>query len=331
VCTRLSEFPIENPTPNNNQCGSLEHVTPNQIVRVSDFDNSMYSFNNASITHDYSSLHPAPIHQSSQSTNVCTTEQEPAPASFNVTNEAPTDPVEAKSPEAVLDTVPTLTAVPYHDDMSIQLNADNMVLAHLPNHEKVITLIDSGASDSLVCSTFIAQSRYLSKLPKITITPRKFKVGNGQHIIARYAIEIPITIQRHKFIVRALAMDTLGGVNLVLGTPALSDIDASLEFRCHKLHFRHSTFVARLTKSVTLKPKHVLMVSVTAKLPNAIKDACHFVTTSKFMSQFTSSHMLLQFRNGYASLLVTNHSDKEVTLRHDKIFGIIDLRYMTQV
>ena len=94
----------------------------------------------------------------------------------------------------------------------------------------------------------------MSKLPKISIRPTRFKVGNGQYLRTRYALEIPIKIQSHTFIVRAIALDTLGGINLVIGSPFLSDIDATLEFRNNKLRFRHSTFPLKLTKSITLKP-----------------------------------------------------------------------------
>ena len=341
MSTRHSDSPISCSTDNshlstynNFQCGSLEDH--NNIVVASESHNIACPNHDVAIPHPPSPTHPSSIHLSSSSSVFSNVSNVSSVATDNQSTDplhkAPAPVVEAnQSPAASDAAIPTMTALPYDDDMSIQLNADNMVLAHLPNREKVITLVDSGASDSLVCASFIAQSHYLSRLPKITITPRKFKVGNGQYITARYAIEIPITIHRHKFIVRALAMDTLGGVNLVLGTPALCDVDACLEFKRHKLHFKHSTFVAKLTKSVTLKPKHVKMVSVHARLPTALKDACHFVRTSRFVSQFTSTHMLLQFRNGYASLLVTNDSDTEITLHRDRIFGIIDLRYMTQV
>ena len=41
--------------------------------------------------------------------------------------------------------------------------------------------------------------------------------------------------------------------------------------------------------------------------------------------------MLLQFRNGYANLLLTNTSNKPVNLCKDKLFAVIDLRYLTQM
>ena len=158
-----------------------------------------------------------------------------------------------------------------------------------------------------------------------------FKAGNGQSLQTRYAIEIPIKIQSHSFIVKALALDTLGGLNLVIGSPSMADIDACLEFRHNRLRFKHSTFPLKLTKSVVLKPKYVQMVTVTARLPTALRDATLFVKPTSFISKFTASHMLLQFRNGYANLLLTNTSEKPVTLCKDKLFAVIDLRFLTQM
>ena len=111
----------------------------------------------------------------------------------------------------------------------------------------------------------------------------------------------------------------------------MSDIDATLEFRNNKLRFRHSTFSLKLTKSVTLKPKYIHKVSVTCRLPAALCDATLFVRPTTYISNFCASHMLLQFRNGYANLLLTNTSNKPINLCKDKLFAVIDLRYLTQM
>jgi hypothetical protein len=206
-----------------------------------------------------------------------------------------------------------------------------MAIALLPNREKVLTLFDSGASDSLVCASFVQQSKYLSKLPKIMIPIQKFKVGNGEYVSSRYALEIPIQLQNQKFIVKALALDTLGGIDLVIGTPALREIDACLEFRNHRLRFKHTTFVAYLTRTLTLQPNQVKIVNVSARLPAFLRNASLFVRTSRFISNFTASNMLLKFHNGFASLVLSNPMDCPVTFSHNKPFGIVDLKHLTQI
>jgi hypothetical protein len=122
--------------------------------------------------------------------------------------------------------------------MCLTLDKKNMVLASLPSKEKILTLIDSGATTSLICATTISKSQYLSSLPKIAVPPKEFKVGNGQYMSTRFAIAIEVQMCGHKFIIKALAVDTLGGIGLVVGNDALEDIDANLDFRHHQLRFK---------------------------------------------------------------------------------------------
>ena len=123
----------------------------------------------------------------------------------------------------------TLTRTAMPDTLSepvLLLNRRNMVLALLPNRKKVLSLFDGGASDSEVCTSFVSQSKFLSKLlsklPKIPAPARNFKVGNGQSLQTRYAFEISSKIRSHSFIVKALALDTLGGLNHVIGSPSMA-------------------------------------------------------------------------------------------------------------
>ena len=225
----------------------------------------------------------------------------------------------------------TMTAIPGDPDRSIDLNRQNMVLARLPNNDKLLSLIDSGASDNLICATLVTQSPYLSKLPRIPTPSVRFKVGNGQYINSRFAIEFPIFIQKHQFIVRALALDTLGGIDLVIGSPALREIDACLDFACQKLRFKHTTFTTKLTRSIQLRPHQSMHVTVTSRLPAPLRHATLLLRPSRFVAGFTASHMLVKFRNGYATILLHNPTDRHVTLSRDKLFGILDLRHLTSI
>jgi hypothetical protein len=126
-------------------------------------------------------------------------------------------------------------------------------------------------------------------------------------------------------------MDTLGGIDLVIGSPAMREIDATLEFRKHRLRFKHTTFVANLTKSITLQPKQIKVLSLTARLPSFLRNANLFLRTSNFISQFTASNMLVKFHNGFASIVLSNPMDYPVSFTKHKPFGIIDLRNLTEI
>ena len=103
-------------------------------------------------------------------------------------------------------------------------------------------------------------------------------------------MEIPIYVQGHKFFIRALTLDTLGGIDLVIGSPSLADIDATLEFRRNRIKFRHTTFVADLTKSFTLQPHQVKIVSVAARVPSYLCNANVFTYFSFCVSVHSIQH-----------------------------------------
>ena len=123
----------------------------------------------------------------------------------------------------------------------IELDKNNMIKARLTNRESIIVLIDSGASHSLVCAKTVASSQFLSSLPKRHAEPLKFQVGNGQHIWSSYAIEVPLVLGAHKFVIDARACPHLGGINLILGTDSLVDIDAQMDFKSRQLKFKNTS------------------------------------------------------------------------------------------
>ena len=301
---------------------SSDCITPTDCVDSVDFIDKSTSASNVDDCPDVSPHFHSPSHISPSHQSLC--------------NSVVTPPVVTQTDFTASDSepLPAMTTIP-NDDIdvtsSIDLNRNNMVLALLPNREKMLTLFDSGASDSLVCATFVQQSKYLSKLPKISVPVHKFKVGNGEYVTSKYAMEIPIKIQNHQFVIRALAIDTLGGIDLVIGSPALREIDACLEFKQQRLRFRHTTFIARLTRSLTLQPGEVRIVNVSARIPAFLRNATLFLRTSKFMSQFTASNMLLKFHHGFATIVLRNPLNRTFSISHEKTFAIIDLRYLTKM
>ncbi len=83
------------------------------------------------------------------------------------------------------------------NDPVILLNNNNMVQAILPNKQKVLILCDTGASKSLISETTINSSPYISKLEKQHMDPISFKLGNGDIIVATYAVNVTLNIQGH--------------------------------------------------------------------------------------------------------------------------------------
>jgi hypothetical protein len=197
-------------------------------------------------------------------------------------------------------------------DDTITLDRHNMIRAHLPSKESLIVLMDSGASSSLVGAATVESSKFLSALPKRKVPTLRFKVGNGQYIYTMYAIEIPLIIGEHKFVIEARAVANLGGIDLVVGTQALEDIDAKLDFQSHRLKFNKSSIMLHTRQNFVLPPKQSKVVQLTGRLPNFLKNSQALIRTTSFTSKFTGPLSLVKFKNGVTQrpvwLLSTNSS-----------------------
>ena len=158
-----------------------------------------------------------------------------------------------------------------------------MIRAKLPNRESLIALVDSGATSSLICAKTVASSQYLTSLPKRQCKPLKFQVGNGAHIWSSYAIEIPVFLGNHKFVIDARAVQNLGGIGLVIGSEALVDIDAQLDFKSHQLRFKSSSINVHSVHDVKLLPQQSRVIAVTGKLPHFLRNNHALIKLTRFL------------------------------------------------
>ena len=215
------------------------------------------------------------------------------------------------------------------DSNCITLDRKNIVSAKLPDNVDIIVLVDSGASHSLVCASTIQNSPYLSKLPKRTVREIKFQVGNGEYLVTNSAIDIELKIQGHKFVVTALVMSTLAGINLVLGDKSLAEMEAKLDFKSHKLQFRSNSILLHACSDYIIHPKQTRTISIEGKLPKELRNCNVMVKASSFLERFTSKHMLVQFNESEGVIVVFNPGNRLVRIRADKPIATLDVRSIT--
>ena len=68
----------------------------------------------------------------------------------------------------------------------LQLDTPNAIRAKLPDRTKLMCLIDTGATETLISETRIQDSVYLRGTERIPLRkPKKFLVGNGEYIVAK--------------------------------------------------------------------------------------------------------------------------------------------------
>lgn len=143
----------------------------------------------------------------------------------------------------------------YHGNTAeIKLDHKNFVKASLRFGQKILTLIDSGASKSIINASTIASSKYLRNIKPIQVKPVQFRLGNGQSLFANKALKFQINIQSHKFTIVAHIAENLTGIDLILGTTTLGELNASLDFATNTFKIRQKSLPLKAIHSVTLKP-----------------------------------------------------------------------------
>ena len=214
---------------------------------------------------------------------------------------------------------PPMTYLPTPSDtMSLHLDKQNMVTALLPNREKIITLFDSGATQSLLCSKFVQNSHFLSQLPKTPIQPIRFRVGNGDYLTANYAITFKCSISSHEFEITATVVNVLGGINLVIGNRALEHIEAKLDFNEHKITFKRHPIRIYPQNDVQLQPGQTKMICVSGRMPKTFMHAQGKIKATARFTAFMPRLMLVQFHAGCAKIAITNpyHTVKRISRQH---------------
>ena len=213
----------------------------------------------------------------------------------------------------------------------VNLDPSNMTVVTLPSNEKLICLIDSGATTSLVCNSVVQESRFLSKLPKQSLQPIKFTVGNGETIVSNHTIEFPFKIEEHSFVVRAMIINNLGGVGLVLGQASLAELDAKLTFKSNKLEFKSKSVLLFPSTNYVIDPQQTRYITVTAKLPKFLKNSSIRIKSNKYFSRLCPEMMLVKFKKSEAVVLAKNDSQFPIILNKSRSVGTVELQSLTDL
>jgi hypothetical protein len=87
----------------------------------------------------------------------------------------------------------------------------------LSNKSSLLTLIDSGASKSVISSATITNNTYLASLVPEKCTTVEFMVGNGQGLSSNYVFTFLVEKQGNTFKLTSHIVETLGGIDLIIG------------------------------------------------------------------------------------------------------------------
>ena len=163
-----------------------------------------------------------------------------------------------------VDNISTFENITTH---TLQLNVKNMVQGKLVNKQGVLTLIDSGASVSVISQGIINKSQYLQAIKSTECKPIKIIVAGGNILETDAKICFKLQIQNHIFEINAYILPMLGRVDLVIGTKELANIDANLNFKRNTLKWKSKSILAKTLRDVTLFPGQTKSLVIVAKMP----------------------------------------------------------------
>ena len=194
---------------------------------------------------------------------------------------------------------------------------------------KGLFLVDSGSTDNLISGSMLTRCNIgndrLLDIPLINM-----KIGNGTVITTNKAVEVQIDIQGHMFMLKCVVLDTLGGVDLVLGNKALEDLRGSLDFEKHILHLKAKSIVATSMYQCNVKPGETVVIKLSARLPRFLRNADILFKPSRHLKvlQPTITAQLTRCRNYSFSICFVNQTNTAHTIKAGKVLGIVDMTYI---
>ena len=211
-------------------------------------------------------------------------------------------------------------------DHKIQLDLKNMVNGKLMNKQNALCLVDSGASVSVVSRGLINKSSYLQNIPIKSCKDVRIMTAGGHIVTTTQTLEFKILIQNHIFEVKAYILPNLGGVDLVIGSRDLAQIDAKLNFRKNTLKWKTRSVLARTMQDIIVRPGVTKLVKIFAKLPECLKNSEVYLQVTKFMQSICPSLSMISMRKNSSYISVTNNTGKNVTIKCNKPIGIVLVR-----
>ncbi len=148
---------------------------------------------------------------------------------------------------------------------------------------------------------------------------------NGETIRPKYAIKFKVKIQNHTIEITALAIDSLGTIDLILGNKSLSEVDSSLDFSNNTLHFKSRSILLKANKQITILPDETKTIELIGQLPSFLRNSDVHIKCNSFLSQFTPKYLLVHLRKGRATILAQNTSNKVAKIHINKPVAKLEL------
>ena len=196
----------------------------------------------------------------------------------------------------------------------IKLDEKNFARGNLEDGKSILLLFDSGATRSIMSRSCVLNSTHLSSKKLTKVEPVQFKLGNGQYISADAQVEFVVTIQGHKFQVSALVAPDLVGIDVILGSRTLKELQGVLDFSTNCFRIRSRKTYAKPVHRLTIHPGQTKYVNLRVRAPPFARNAEVVAYPTNFVSSMCPSAMLVKVRKGRTRILLKNTSSRPFTV-----------------
>lgn len=161
--------------------------------------------------------------------------------------------------------------------------------------------------------------------------PIRFRLGNGAYLIAEKSIRLEIMIQGHRFKISALVVDNLTGIDLILGTQTLSELEGTLDFKFNVFKIKHKKVTLTPTTKVIIKPGETKYLTLKGKVPPMIRNAEVIIRSGKHLARVCPTEFMVRLHRGRIDIPVTNPTQKNIQFDRDRYAASVNLSDLVNV
>ena len=207
----------------------------------------------------------------------------------------------------------------------IPLTGDLKTVGKLMNGTPCKTLFDSGATSSIISTSFYRRNKILHSYPKYNIPKINVKIANDSIMTATQAIKIVVNLRGHVFEIIADLLDLGQSLDLIFGVKSATEVEGKVDFVTQEFTFRQIQVKSITTLRVPPRPT----IPYTAKLEKCPKDFENGTIMLKLNNEREDKlpQMLWAVcKDGKFKLSIKNHTDKELVFPKDETIGSADMR-----
>ena len=152
----------------------------------------------------------------------------------------------------------------------IPLMGDLKTVGKLMNGTPCKTLFDSGATSSIISTSFYRQNKILHSYPKYNIPKINVKIANDSIMTAMQAIKVVINLRGHIFEIIAYLLDLGQSLDLIFGVKSATKVEGKVDFVTREFTFRHRSIQVKSITTLRVPPRQT--IPYTAKLEKCPND-----------------------------------------------------------